>query len=115
MINVGHRNLDGNSDITLRGDNWERVNTFKYLGATLAENGYLDAKMTHIIQPGRKNWKRESWVLCDRRISLRVKGKMYKTIVKSTMVYAAETWAVKKTQYVAEMDEWSYQAGQNKE
>ena len=27
-------NLDGNSDINLQGQNLERVNTFKYLGAT---------------------------------------------------------------------------------
>ena len=32
-------NLDGSSDINLQGQNLERVNTFKYLGATLAENG----------------------------------------------------------------------------
>ena len=44
--------MDGNSDINLQGDNWERVTTFKYLGATLTENGELDAKMTHIIQSG---------------------------------------------------------------
>ena len=47
-------NLDGNSDINLQGQNWERVNTFKCLGATLAENGDLDAEMTHRIQSG---WK----------------------------------------------------------
>ena len=35
-------NLDGNSDINLQGQNLERVNTFKYLGATLAENGDLE-------------------------------------------------------------------------
>ena len=33
------RNLDGNSDINIQGDNLEQVNTFKYLGTTLAENG----------------------------------------------------------------------------
>ena len=31
------RNLDdGNSDVNIQGENFERVNTFKYLGATLA-------------------------------------------------------------------------------
>ena len=45
-------NLDENSDINLQGQNLERVNTFKYLGATLAENGDLDAEMTHRIQSG---------------------------------------------------------------
>ena len=48
-------NLDGSSDINLQGQNWERVNTFKYLGATLAENGDLDAEMTHRIQTGWQN------------------------------------------------------------
>ena len=51
-------NLDGNSDINLQEQNLERVDTFKYLGATLAENGDLDAEMTHRIQSGWKNWKR---------------------------------------------------------
>ncbi len=71
----GDGNLDGNSDINLQGDNFERVNTFKYLGATLEENGDLDAEMTHRIKSGWKSWKRVSGILCDRRISLRIKGR----------------------------------------
>ena len=67
-------NLDVNSDINLQEQNLERVNTFKYR-ATLAENGDLDAEMTHRIQSGLKNWKRVLGILCDRIISLRVKGK----------------------------------------
>ena len=98
------------------------MNTFKYLGATLAENGDLDAEMTHIIQSGWKNWKRVSGILCDRRISLRDKGKVYKTVVRPAMMYGAETWAVKKAQEkkldmaetgMVKMDEWSHQAGHN--
>ncbi len=67
------------------------MNTFKYLGVTLAENGDLHAEMTHRIQSGWKNWKRISGILCDRRISLRVKGKVYKTVVRPAMMYGAET------------------------
>ena len=111
-------NLDGNSDINLQGQNLERVNTFKYLGATLAENGDLDAEMTHRIQSGWKNWKRVSGILCDRRISLRVKGKVYKTVVRPAMMYGAETWAVKKAQEkkldVAEMRMLRWMSGVTK-
>ena len=74
-FNVDRDLDDGNSDVNIQGENLERLNTFKYLGATLAENGDLDAEMTHRIQSGWKNWKRISGILCDRRISLRVKGK----------------------------------------
>ena len=109
-------NVDGNSDINLQGQNLERVNTFKYLGATLAENGDLDAEMTHRIQTGWQNWKRVSGILCDRRISLRVKGKVYKTVVRPAMMYGAETWTVKKAQEldVAEMRMLRWMSGVTK-
>ena len=77
----------------LQEQNLERVNTFKYLGATLAENGDLDAERTRW-----KNWKRVSGILCDRRISLKVKGMVYKTVIRPAMMYGAETWAVKTAQ-----------------
>ena len=54
--------------------------------------------MTHIIQSGWKKWKMVSVIRCDRRISLRVKGKVYKTVVRPATMYGAETWAVKKAQ-----------------
>ena len=43
-------NLDGNPGNNIQGQKLERVNTFTYLGATLAENGDLHADMMHIIQ-----------------------------------------------------------------
>ena len=111
-------NLDGNSDIDLQGQNLERVNTFKYLGATMAENGDLAAEMTHRIQSGWKNWKRVSGILCDRRISLTVEGKVNKTVVRPAMIYGADTWSVKKAQEkkldVAEMRMLRWMSGVTK-
>ena len=40
--------------------------------------------------------KRVSRIMCDRSIGLRVKGKLYKTVVTPAMMYGADTWAVKK-------------------
>ena len=37
-------------------------------------------------------------ILCDRRISLRVKGKLYEAVVRPAMMYGAEKWTVKKVQ-----------------
>ena len=37
-------------------------------------------------------------ILCDRGIRLRVKGKVYKTVVRPAMMYSAEIWAVKEAQ-----------------
>ena len=43
-----------------------------------------------------RNWKKLSGVLCDIIMKVKIKGKVYKTIVRPAMVYVAETWAVKK-------------------
>ena len=111
-------NLDVNSDINIQGENLERMNTFKYLGATLAENGDLDTEMTHRLQSGWKNWKRISGILCDRRISFRVKGKIYNRVVRLALVYSAETWAMKKAREkkldVAEMRMLRWMSGVTK-
>ena len=119
LMLYGNGNLDGNSDINLHGENLEkRVSTFKYIGATMAENGDLDADMTHQIESGWTNWKWVSGILCDRRISLRVKGKVYKTVIRPAMMYGAETWAVKKAQGkkldVAEMRMLTWMSGVTK-
>ena len=83
----------------------------------MADNGDLDAEMTH-IQSGWKTWKRVSGIMCDRTISLRVNGKVYKTVVRPAMVYGVETWAVKKTQEkkldVAEMRMLRWMSGVTK-
>ena len=38
------RNWDVNSDIKLQGENSERVDIFRYIGSTLADNGDFDAE-----------------------------------------------------------------------
>ena len=57
------------AEIKLQGETLKRVKTFTYLGSTLAEDGELDAEVTHRVQSGWKNWKRVSGVLCDRRMN----------------------------------------------
>ena len=53
------------------------------------------------------NWKKVSGVLCDRKLSARVKGKMYKSVFRPAMLYGMETVAVTERQVgkmeVAEM------------
>ena len=40
------------------------------------------------------SWKKVSGVLCDRKLLARVKGKMYKIVVRPAMLYGMETVAV---------------------
>ena len=69
------------ADIHLQGDTVKRVKIFTYLGSTLVEDGELNAEVKQIVQSGWKNWKRVSGVLCDRRMNVKIKGKVYRTMV----------------------------------
>ena len=54
------------------------METLKYLGSTLADDGELDAEVTHRVQSRRKNWKRVSGMLSDREMNVkRSKEKLY--------------------------------------
>ena len=63
------------AEINLLGETVKRVNTFTYLGSTLAEDGELDAEVTYRVPSGWKNWKRVFGVLCDRIINVKFRGR----------------------------------------
>ena len=46
----------------------------------------LDAEANHRVQSGWRNWKKVSGVVCDRKMKVKMKGKVYKTIVRPAMV-----------------------------
>ena len=76
----------------------KKVKNFKYLGSTMSVDGELEGEIKKRIQAGWMNWRRLSGVLCDRRISVRKKGNVFKVAVRPAMTYGAETWNVKKAQ-----------------
>ena len=65
------------------------VDTFEYLGYILAENGDFDAEKTNRIQSGWRNWNRVLESMCDRRIIVRVNGKVYKTVVTGDSTHSS--------------------------
>ena len=84
----------------------------------MAENGDLDAEITHRIQAGWKNWKKMSGVLCDKRVNVKAKGKVFKAVVRPAMLYGAEAWGSKRAQEkkldVAEMKMLRFACGVTK-
>ena len=50
------------------------------------------------MQAGWSGWRRVSGVICDQRVSARMKGKVYKTVVRPAMLYGLEAVALTKRQ-----------------
>ena len=80
-----------------------RVKEFKYLGSTAQESGDCEREVKKRVQAGWNGLRRVSGVICDRRLPARVKGKVYSSVVRPTMVYGLKTVAITKKQ-VEEME-----------
>ena len=95
----------GNDDETVKMEDTKvpRIKEFKYLGSTVQESGSCEKEEKKRVQAGWNRWKKVSGVICDRSLPARVKGKMYSSVVRPTMVYGLETVAVTKKQ-VEEME-----------
>ncbi|XP_060211622.1 uncharacterized protein LOC132639158 [Lycium barbarum] len=71
--------------------------SFKYLGSIIQENGDIDDDVSHRIGAGWMKWRLASGVLCDKKVPLKLKGRFYKVVVRPTLLYGAECWAVKSS------------------
>ncbi|KAK3550288.1 hypothetical protein QTP86_023820, partial [Hemibagrus guttatus] len=89
---------EGSGTVRLQGEEVKKVQEFKYLGSTVQSNGECGKKVKKRVQAGWNGWRKVSGVLCDRKISARIKGKVYKTGVRPAMLYGLETVSLRKRQ-----------------
>ena len=93
------QNQQGNREpVKILGEELERVAHFKYLGSSMEEEGGMETEITKRVGAGWRNWKKCSEILCDRRMQVKLKGKVYNTVIRPAMLYGAETWATTKRQ-----------------
>ncbi|XP_070010477.1 uncharacterized protein [Nicotiana sylvestris] len=59
--------------------------------------GEIDEDVTHHIGVGWMKWRLASGVLYDKRMPPLLKGKFYKAVVRSAMMYGAECWPIKNS------------------
>ncbi|KAK3535459.1 hypothetical protein QTP70_016880, partial [Hemibagrus guttatus] len=89
---------EGSGTVRLQGEEVKKVQEFKYLGSTVQSNGDCGKEVKKRVQAGWNGWRKVSGVLCDRKISARIKGKVYRTVVRQAMLYGLETVSLKKRQ-----------------
>ena len=75
------------------------------MGSTVQESSSCEREVKN--GKGWNGWRKVSGAICDRKLPVRLKGKVYSSVVRLAMVYGLETVAVTKKQVeemkVAEM------------
>ena len=90
--------VDDGEELKLQGEKIKRAKNFKYLGSTVSIDERCKEEVKRRIQARWMSWRKVSGVLCDRKLSAKVKSKMYKSVVKPTMLYRMETVTVTERQ-----------------
>ena len=95
---IGQDNGQEIDPVKILGEELQSVHHFKYLGSSVEETGGMATEITPRVNAAWRNWKRCSGVLCDRRMPVKLKGKVYKTVVRPALLYGAETWTTTRGQ-----------------
>ena len=81
------------TEIKVNGQKLESVNSFKYLGAIVTDEGSKPEILSRIAQATAALAKLKT-IWCDRNISLASKIRLMRTLVISVFLYACESWTL---------------------
>ena len=78
------------------------TNTFKNRGSIFAaEGGRTEADCKNRVRLSWNEWRKTTGVICDKKVPVKLKVKIYKTVIKPTMLYGAQCWAmIKKEEHL---------------
>ncbi len=78
--------------INVSGEDLKKVTRFKYLGSIISSDGDTLPDAGARVNAAWMKWRQVTGVLCDRRMALRLKAKVYKTIIRPVALYGSECW-----------------------
>lgn len=84
------------SPIALNGVSLPVCSDFRYLGSLIQNDGEIDRDVKKRMNAGWMKWRQVSGTTCDPRMPLKLKGKIYKTIIRPVVLYGSECWATKE-------------------
>ena len=88
--------MDKNAE-WLHNNQLKQTEAFKYLGSTLTETGSCQAEVATRVNAAWCKWRELTPVICDKQMSLRLRVKVYKSVVRPVLLYGTEMWATKET------------------
>jgi hypothetical protein len=74
-----------------------KKDTFRYLKSMLQKNGDIDEDVSYRIKFGWLKLRQASSVLCDPKVPLKLKSKLYRILIRPAMLYGAECWPTKRS------------------
>ena len=84
-------------NINIGGHNFEVVDSFKYLGVIINNKNMRSMEISQRIHAGHRAYYKYRHIMQHKRISRSTKMRVYKTAIRPTVTYAAETMNITKS------------------
>ncbi|VDP21694.1 unnamed protein product [Heligmosomoides polygyrus] len=84
------------SSIKVNDIKFPRTSVFNYMGSAIASDGKLMVEVNSRVSAAWSKWRSFTSVLCDSKMSERMKSKIYRAVVRPVAMYGAERWPATK-------------------
>ena len=88
--------LQSTETISVDGEDLKKVTQFKYLGSFISSDGDTLPDARARVNAAWSKWRQTTGVLCDHRMPIRLKSKIYKTVIRPVALYGSECWPATK-------------------
>ena len=82
--------------VKLGGEEIKNITTFTYLGSMFDAEGGTTTDCKNRVRLAWNKWREVTGVICDKKVPVKLKHKIYKTVIRHTMTYGAACWTTKK-------------------
>ncbi|EYC36369.1 hypothetical protein Y032_0903g2962 [Ancylostoma ceylanicum] len=82
--------------ICVDGNNLKKVECFKYLGSRITSTGDVLPDAYGRANSAWMKWRTTTGILCDKKMPIRLKSKVYRTVVRPVVLYGTECWTATK-------------------
>jgi hypothetical protein len=96
-INAKRSIINRDTNVQMGQHNFERVQTFSFLGSVICDNNVNSKKILTRINKGNKAFFMNKKLLSSKLIGKQPKMKMYISAVRPIVTYAAETWTLRES------------------
>ena len=94
MVMSRNQNAGHNHNIKIDNKSFERVEEFKYLGATLTNQNSIHEEIKSRLKSGNACYHSVQNLLSSRLLSKNTKIRVYRTVVLPVVLYGCETWSL---------------------
>jgi hypothetical protein len=94
MVMPRNQNAGHNHNIKIDNKSFERVEEFKYLGATLTNRHSIHEEIKSRLKLGNACYHSVQGLLSSRLLSKNTKIRVYRTIILPVVLYGCETWSL---------------------